>query len=60
MKKSESILEDTAITEAPVMQGSLSITQNSSSANASSDETIHPFKFQASQAELDERKRIPT
>jgi pimeloyl-ACP methyl ester carboxylesterase len=51
MKKSESILEDTA------MQGSLSNAQKRPSANASSDETIRPFKFQASQADLDDLKR---
>jgi pimeloyl-ACP methyl ester carboxylesterase len=51
MKKSESILEDTA------MQGSLSNAQKRPSANASSDETIRPFKFQAPQADLDDLKR---
>jgi len=51
MKKSESILEDTA------MQGSLSNAQKRPSANASSDETIRPFQFNAPQADLDDLKR---
>jgi pimeloyl-ACP methyl ester carboxylesterase len=57
MKKSESILGDTAVAEAPVMQDILSNAQNRSSANASSDETIRPFQFKASQDDLDDLKR---
>src|SRR3954470_21093971 len=57
MKKSESILEDTAVIEAPAIQDSLRNAQNSSSANASSDETIRPFQFRARQADLDDLKR---
>jgi pimeloyl-ACP methyl ester carboxylesterase len=57
MKKNESILEDTAVTEAPVMQGNLSRTQSGVAIETSSDETIRPFKFQASQADLDDLKR---
>jgi pimeloyl-ACP methyl ester carboxylesterase len=57
MKKSESILEDTAVAEAPVMQDTLSNAQNRSFANASSEEAVLPFKFHAPQADLDDLKR---
>jgi len=57
MKNNESILEDTAVTEAPVMQGTLSSAQSGIAIKTSSDETIRPFKFQASQADLDDLRR---
>jgi len=57
MKKNESILEDTMVAEAPMMQVALSDAQGSISAKASSDETIRPFQFHASQADLDDLRR---
>jgi hypothetical protein len=57
MKNNENILEDTAVTEAPVMQGTLSSAQSGVAIKTSSDETIRPFRFQASQADLDDLKR---
>jgi pimeloyl-ACP methyl ester carboxylesterase len=56
MKKSKSILDDTAVMEAPVLQGTVSDAQGGSSAHTSSDE-IRPFQFHASQADLDDLRR---
>jgi len=50
-------MEGTKVTETPVKQETLSNVQNSSSAKTSSGETIRPFRFQASQSELDDLKR---
>lgn len=57
MKSVESIHEGTLVTEVPVMNGTLSDVKPSLSDKPAGDETIRPFHFQASQADLDDLKR---
>src|SRR3954471_10958802 len=53
----ETIPEDTTVAEAPVMKGTVSDVQSSMSVKVIISENIHPFKFQALQADLDDLRR---
>jgi len=57
MTKTKSILAIAILTGALVMQSTLSKAQGGPSFKASSDETIRPFQFHASQADLDDLHR---
>jgi len=57
MKKSQTILANTMVTGALVLQGAMGEAQNSASQKVVNDETIRPFQFHASQADLDDLRR---
>jgi pimeloyl-ACP methyl ester carboxylesterase len=57
MKKSNSILANTMVAGALVLQGTVSDAQGGPSANTSPDEAIRPFQFHAPQADLDDLHR---
>jgi pimeloyl-ACP methyl ester carboxylesterase len=57
MKKTDKILANTIITGAIVMQSMLSTAQSTSSANASSNEAIRPFRVNVPQKKLVDLKR---
>jgi pimeloyl-ACP methyl ester carboxylesterase len=57
MKKSQTILANTMVTGALVLQGAMGEAQNSASQKVVDDETIRPFQFHASQADLDDLRR---
>ncbi len=57
MKKGKSILASTMVASALVMQGAVADGQSGPHANASSGESIRPFQFHASQADLDDLRR---
>jgi pimeloyl-ACP methyl ester carboxylesterase len=57
MTTSKKILADTLVASALVMQGAVADAQSGPHVDASSDESVRPFQFHASQADLDDLRR---